>query len=152
MNHEFENVDLNIFFVLLIIHGVKSFRMELISRGRCTPLQLHYAEWRHICFAQHKCIGINSIAKLWFYVSYFHYYHYVEFDGVLMYMWVCTNHINSGGGLPLARHSTTAPVEFEKSMRLIGSFTKTGPLFSSSFVVGAACISEMGKKAHSRAH
>ena len=33
----------------------------------------------------------------------------------------------SGRGLPVAAQSTTVPVVFEKSMRLVGSFKKTGP-------------------------
>ena len=33
----------------------------------------------------------------------------------------------SGRGLPVAAHSTTVPVVLEKSMRLVGSFKKTGP-------------------------
>lgn len=36
-------------------------------------------------------------------------------------------HRISGRGLPVAAHSTTVPVVFEKSMRLAGSFKKTGP-------------------------
>lgn len=36
-------------------------------------------------------------------------------------------HRISGRGLPVAAHSTTVPVVLEKSMRLDGSFKKTGP-------------------------
>lgn len=36
-------------------------------------------------------------------------------------------HRISGRGLPVAAHSTTVPVVLEKSMRLVGSFKKTGP-------------------------
>lgn len=45
--------------------------------------------------------------------------------------------IISGGGLPLARHSTTDPVEFEKSIRLSGSLINTGPFISFSLFDGA---------------
>lgn len=38
----------------------------------------------------------------------------------------------SGWGFPLAWHSTTAPVPFEKSTRFGGSLTNTGPIDSSS--------------------
>lgn len=38
----------------------------------------------------------------------------------------------SGVGCPLAWHSTTAPVPFEKSTRFGGSLTNTGPIDSSS--------------------
>lgn len=38
----------------------------------------------------------------------------------------------SGCGFPLAWHSTTAPVPFEKSIRFGGSLTNTGPIDSSS--------------------
>jgi hypothetical protein len=47
----------------------------------------------------------------------------------------------SGGGIPLARHSTTEPVEFEKSIRLSGSLMKTGPFMSFS-LDGAAMTSD----------
>ena len=36
-------------------------------------------------------------------------------------------HRISGRGLPVAAHSTTVPVVLEKSIRLAGSFRKTGP-------------------------
>lgn len=36
-------------------------------------------------------------------------------------------HRISGRGLPVAAHSTTVPVVLEKSIRLDGSFKKTGP-------------------------
>lgn len=38
----------------------------------------------------------------------------------------------SGCGFPLAWHSTTAPVPFEKSIRFGGSLTNTGPIDASS--------------------
>lgn len=44
-------------------------------------------------------------------------------------------HIISGGGFPLARHSTTAPVEFEKSIRFNGSLVKIGPFKSASLLL-----------------
>lgn len=47
----------------------------------------------------------------------------------------------SGGGDALARHSTTDPVEFEKSIRLSGSLMKTGPFMSFSLFDGAAMTS-----------
>lgn len=50
--------------------------------------------------------------------------------------------IISGGGEALARHSTTDPVEFEKSIRLSGSLMKTGPFMSFSLFDGAAMTSD----------
>lgn len=55
----------------------------------------------------------------------------------------------SGGGIPFARHSTTDPVEFEKSIRLSGSLIKTGPFISFSLFDGAAMTSDgMSTKIH----
>lgn len=45
--------------------------------------------------------------------------------------------IISGGGDPFALHSTTAPVELEKSIRFSGSLVNTGPFMSFSLFDGA---------------
>lgn len=55
----------------------------------------------------------------------------------------------SGWGFPLAWHSTTAPVPFEKSTRFGGSFTNTGPMDSSS---AQATVEKREKRFNGRTH
>jgi hypothetical protein len=48
--------------------------------------------------------------------------------------------IISGAGLPFALHSTTAPVELEKSILFNGSLEKIGPFRSISFLFVTAAV------------